>query len=293
MLLNEKIEHTAFSAGEQAIIDYIQQERAAIAEQTTGQIAAATFTTKSTLVRLAQKLDFAGWTEFKKAYLAELDYLQRSSQQLDANFPFSKTDNLLEVAQKLVQLKQAALDDTLQLLSYKELKKASLMLYQARTIHVFAVSNNLLLAKEFQLQMSRIGRQVIVHDLQSEIYYAAQLADKNDCALLISYSGETAELLEVGQILQRRQIPILALTSIGESNLSKLADLSLRMVTREKLYSKIAPFTTDTAISFLLELLYASIFTYDYEENVRARQELARKLEKRRSTTSGILKEVD
>lgn len=54
-------------------------------------------------------------------------------------------------------------------------------------------------------------------------------------------------------IFEGEQIPIIAITNIGNNTTARLADCVLRICTREKLYSKIATFSTDSAIVYLLD----------------------------------------
>lgn len=291
MLLTEKLETFPFSNSEQAIVDYILDKGLEIKEQTTSQIAQETFASKSTLVRMAQRLGYSGWQEFKLAFVDELLYLARSQGQIDANIPFQKTDHIFHIAQQMTLLKQEVIEDTQSLLQAQTINKALRLLGQAQTIHVFATSNNNLLPMTFQQKMSRIRRDVRVHSLDGEQYFAAYQALPNSCALLISYSGETRSLQKVARILKEHQIPIVMLTSVGENTISQFADCCLYISTREKLYSKIATFATDESILYLLDLLYAGIFAQNYDDNLAFKIGAAASIETDRMPSSTIMEE--
>ena len=47
-----------------------------------------------------------------------------------------------------------------------------------------------------------------------------------------------------------------------------MADCVLPICTREKQYSKIATFTTDSSIAYVLDVLYSCLFALDYEKNL-------------------------
>ncbi len=292
MFLIEKMELYPFSVTEKHVVSYILNKKQAIENMTTTQIAAETYVSKSALVRIAQKLDFKGWIDFKKAYLAELNYLDRQNTNIDANYPFGKNDDLMSIANKIALLKKEAIDDTLSLISVKTFKEASDILYQAETIHVFAVSNNLLNAQEFQHNMSRIQKDVRIHQLQSEILFDAYLAKKNSCAIIISYSGETEILNQASRFLRRKNIPVILMTSLGDNSATKLAPCVLRLATREKLYSKIGTFSTDTSINYLLDCLYSAIFARDFDKNAHLRKQASEVIELKRTSSSAILQEA-
>ena len=291
MFLIEKMELYPFSPNEKVIADYLLREKYAIRKKSTADIAEAVFASKSALVRFAKKLDFQGWVDFKEAFLEELTYLDQQQKGVDANLPFQAKDDLGTIVARLASLKKEAIDDTLSLNKQEAISACIKALAQAETIHIFAVSNNLLNAQEFALQMARIQKDVRIHQLQGEVMFNAYLAKKKSCAIIISYSGETPQLIQIMKILNRQAIPIILLTSVGDNTSTQLASHILRLATREKLYSKIGTFSTDTSITFLLECLYAGIFAQSYETNLALRKQASKFIEFERSSSSEILKE--
>lgn len=293
MFLTERMELERFSTNERIVIDYLLANGSDIAPKTTSQIAQETFVAKSTLVRIAQKLNFKGWSDFKTAFLEEINYLNKQDGQVDANYPFTSQDNIREIAQNLADLKKSAIEDTLSLMNYKDLQAAIQLIHQAPTTHFFAVSNNLLLAEEFAHNMARIQKDVRVHQLQGEIAFKAYLAQEQSCAVLLSYSGGTSILVQIAEILKQKRIPIILITSLGDNQLTNYAQVSLRLTTREKLYSKIATFSTDAAITYLLDVIYSGVFAKNYDHNLTLRRTSSKTIEFERTASSNIIREND
>lgn len=156
---------------------------------------------------------------------------------------------------------------------------------------MFSVSVNLFACNEFKHNMSRIKRRVEISSNFGDQGFAAALAEKNSCAIVISYSGENPSLQDVLQLLKQRNIPIIAITSIGENTLTQYADCVLRICTREKLYSKIANFSTSNSIHYLLNTIYSCIFAQDYDNNLNFRIETSKIIEHARFSTVDILQE--
>ncbi|WP_367236963.1 MurR/RpiR family transcriptional regulator, partial [Thomasclavelia sp.] len=94
MLIQERLERCDFSTSEKVIIDFILKEKMKIKNMTTKDIANATFTSPSTLIRIAHKMKFNGWNELKDAYLKEIEYLQSHFLDVDANYPFTNEDTI-------------------------------------------------------------------------------------------------------------------------------------------------------------------------------------------------------
>ncbi|WP_300627430.1 MurR/RpiR family transcriptional regulator [uncultured Thomasclavelia sp.] len=291
MLIRERLERCEFSNSERVIIDFILKEKMNIKNMTMKEIANATYTSPSTLIRIAHKMKFKGWNELKEAYLKEEEYLQTHFLDIDANLPFSNDDTIMSIASKIATLKKEAIDDTLSLVRHDDLQKAVQMIKKASSIYVFAVSNNGLITQEFAHNMSRIKKKVTICNLQGELVYSAINVDVQSCAIIVSYSGETPILSRVIQALKMNGIPIIAITNIGENTVSRNADVVLRICTREKLYSKIATFSTDVSFEYILDLLYSCVFSLDYDKNLERKTKISQMIEKGRFSTIDIMKE--
>lgn len=291
MLIRERLERCEFSNSERVIIDFILKEKMNIQNMTTKDIANATYTSPSTLIRIAHKMNFKGWNELKEAYLKEEKYLETHFLDIDANYPFSNDDTIMSIASKIATLKKEAIDDTLSLVTHDDLQKAVQTIRKTSSIYVFAVSNNALITQEFAHNMSRIQKRVTVCSLQGELVYTAMNADPHSCAIIVSYSGETPILKKVINALKINHIPIIGITNIGDNTVSKNADVVLRICTREKLYSKIATFSTDVSFEYILDLLYSCVFALHYDQNIQRKKRVSQMIEKGRFSTIDIVKE--
>lgn len=293
MLIRERLERCNFSNSEKIIIDYIIDKKMAIKDMTTKDIANATYTSPSTLIRIAHKMHFNGWNELKEAYLKEEEYLQTHFCDIDANYPFLNNDTIMSIASKIAKLKKESIDDTLSLITHDDLQKAIQIIRKASSISLYAVSNNTMISQEFKHNMNRIKKRVDICSTQGELVYSAYTRDLDSCAIVISYSGETPILRRTMLALKANHIPVIAITNIGDNTVARLADCVLKICTREKLYSKIATFSTTSAITYLLDVLYSCIFALDYDKNKEMKIQTARMIEKGRFSTLDIIKEEE
>ena len=87
MLIVNQIENTHFSKTEREIVDYIIDQGMNIEKMSANEIARNTFTSAPLLVRIAKKLGYSGFNEFKSAYLKELAYMLEETD-VDASIPF-------------------------------------------------------------------------------------------------------------------------------------------------------------------------------------------------------------
>lgn len=291
MLIRERLEKGNFSNSERTIVDFILEQKMKIQDMTTKEIAQATYTSPSTLIRIAHKMHFNGWNELKVAYLKETQYLETHFAHIDANLPFENNDTIMSIASKLATLKKESIDDTLSLVTHDELQKAVGIIRKSEGIRLFAVSNNGLITQEFAHRMGRIRKEVKVCALQGELVYQACLTPAKDCAIIVSYSGETPILGRVASALKANHIPLIAITNIGDNTVSRQADVVLRICTRERLYSKIATFSTDISIEYILDLLYACVFALHYDRHLKTKIDVSRMIERGRFSTLEMVRE--
>lgn len=292
MLLIEKMKHIEkLSNSQQLVVDYMLEQKQCIREQTAKEIAATVYTSAATLTRLAQRLGYKGFDELKHDFLREQEYLDRNISNIDANLPFYSVDGYLTIANRIGSLMKETIDDTLSLLNQKALHQAVEYIKKADTIHIAAISFSLIYAKDFQLKMRRLGKKVEVTELTGEQLYTYPIIEPNDIGFIISYSGEIPLLKEMASMYKEKRIPIIAITSLGENSIRSKADVVLEITTRERLYSKIAEFSTQTSMKMILDVLYSCYFQTNYAKFLRDRKELGKRAEPGRYSTSRILDE--
>jgi len=291
MLLREKMQSIRLSNNEKAIIDFVLEKEELIKDYTINMIAEETYTSPSTLIRVAKKLGFNGWHELKESYLKELKYLMSHFVDLDANYPFSKNDSIMKIANKIRQLHTESCQDTLELLMHDDLQKAIRLIDKCQNLHIFAIGNLCYAGEEFAYKMNRINKRTYTPTTQSTLFHDAAMLTKKDCAICISYSGETADMIETVRYLKQNNVPIIAITSLGDNSLSNVADVVLRISTREKSVSKIAAYVSLESISLILDILYSCYFSLKYDENIDYKLKVAKRVESNRRIDNKIISE--
>lgn len=281
-MLIHKIEQTHFSPSEEEIIHFILKEGENIRDMSIASIAEATYTSAPLLIRIAKKLGFDGWNTFKEEYLKEINYLNQENV-VDASIPFVVTDDFSSISRNIASLQIETIKDTMELLKHDDLFGAMKLLRNSEIIDVYGVSSNILLAEEFAEKMFFIKKNVYICRLSGDAKIQAALSDEKHCAILISYSGETPYLIETVKILKRKKTSIIAITSIADNKLSQMADITLRISSREMLHSKIGDFATSQSIKLILDILYGCIFSLDYSNNLNDRIKLAKEVDDRHS----------
>ena len=294
MSLIHKVEEATLQYGStsrRSIGEFILKEKSGLHRYSLQEIADKTYTSKAAVVRFAQEVGFSGWKEFVNAFTEEQSYQAQHYTDIDANFPFTKDSRRKDIINQLCSLQVESLLDTADLLDKAPLDECAALLLGSRRVAMFGLNPNLALAEMFKRKMLSIGRQVELPNL-GDVGLLAHSLDKYDCAVIISYSGNSPTgALSVLPTLKQRNVPIIGITSVGDNLLRQKADYTLSISSYERLYSKISTFGTENSILFILNVLFSICFAADYDANLERKISTARELEATRQTNEQTLRE--
>lgn len=295
MLLIQQVEDAAYkhTDARRIIGEFLLSEKQRIEQYSMGEIAEKTFTSKSSLVRIAKGLGFDGWKEFIKAFLSELHYEETHYSDIDPNFPFGPQDSLKDIVHQLCNLQVESILDTTDQLDLHQLEKAVDYLIGARHTALLGMSPNNYVGNLFKRRMLAIGRPILLYE-GGDVGLLAHSLETEDYAILISYTGNNEDRIPLNTIpsLKEHHVPIIAITGLGDNLLRRQADCVLSMSSRERLYTKISTFASEESINYILNVLYAGYFVRDYQRNLDYKISASKRMEKHRFSKYSDMKET-
>lgn len=293
MYLFQKIEEltSMYHDARKNIGEFILNQDIDLTNYSMKEIAQMTYTSKTTLVRFAKTLGFSGWNDFMKAYVKESLYQEKYKFSIDVNQPFQKNDTIDEMLQNIAQLEIETIEKTKDLVDPQVLKQAVDYLLNASRIVVFCANNNIHLASLFKNKMLAIEKNVVVAQ-DGDATFWSTLLNEFDCAIIISYSGnnEYRDPECYIQRLKERNVKVIGITSEGDNYIHNHVDCLFTMASQEKLYSKIASFSTEQSVMYILNIIFSYYFMNDYDNNYLKRIHKSRTYENDRKS---ILHEVN
>lgn len=181
-------------------------------------------------------------------------------------FLFQKIEET--ILDNLQQLHTETIRETRDLINTKTLNQAASRIMKGKNVVLFTRSPNSYLASVFARKLNSIGCLARVASSDETGLIAAALGEE-DCAVIISYSGNnpTKEPLDKIKILKKNRVPMIGITSGGENYLRENVDCIFTMVSRERLYTKIANYSTEESLSFILNSLFSCVFARNYRKN--------------------------
>lgn len=282
MLIAQRVEKmtAAYDDSRRTVGQFLIDVGAGLGQYSMQQVADVTFTSKATLVRIAKQLGFTGWRDFAAAYVAEAEQRAKDGAGIDVNLPFGANAPVSEVAEAVCRVREESTRHTCAALDATELARAVDLLFRAKRLALFGTSVNQTALEQFQRKLLVVGRTSLMVP-QAEYGFLVETLGPGDCALVVSYSGDNPSRPPMSQAvrLRERGASVVALTSLGDNCLRRTADVTFTIFSQEHLYSKIATFSTEASIEFLLDTLYGCLFARDYDALLAHKVEASRAAE--------------
>ena len=261
----KKIEQ--FTDAERQILQYLLEHPEGILGLSVRDLAKNSYTSSSTVNRLAGKLsDGKGFTQFKARLFSELH--QHGVRPAGNTDEITTDETVYSLVSKVAAAQTEAICRTHQSLDHAAVLRAARMLQQAGQICFFGFDDNLSIARPHLNRMMAYGKQIVLHDATNAQYYQAlTIPEHSDtAALILSRTGENRKLVEIASILHDKKIPILLLTSSGESSLGKLATEWIE-IQHSLSFETIGSMISDTSVQFILTVLCSLMFSDNYEKS--------------------------
>ena len=268
MSLLSRIEYqSGFSELEKKIADYLIEHKEDVIHMNLKELAKATYTSTATISRFCKKVGEKNFNDFR-VHFAEVTQSQ-SFATVNFNRPFLPDSSVGEIQYNISDIYKQTIDGTNLVLDLNELNRAVDCIDQTNIIDIFGFGDSYLTAQLFEHKMTYVNKYVNLKAIPTEQNQQALYTNKDTVAIVISYSGETNELIKIAKILKEKKTPIIVLTSIGDNRLSHYANYILNIGSREKIFTKIAPFASQTSIEYILNVIFSCLFKKDYQTNIQ------------------------
>lgn len=278
MLLIDKLRiKDGLTDTEKRIADYILQHLAEIPSLNVETIAKHTYTSHSSVIRLAKKMGYDGFKNFRFG-IAEMAHSQMFHPAfVDANFPFASTDPTEDILKKMADLTISTIHKTRAQMNNAIMEQAAETIEKAQRVFLFALGDSQIRARSFQNKLVKINKYLIVADEYGDDAWNAANLCPNDCAIFITYRGKNAQYQKILKHLTRIGVPSIVITGNPKAKISKLANLAIVASHDELDFLKVGTFSSQVAFEYILDALFALMYAKEYQKNIvelRRKQQL-------------------
>ena len=238
---------------ETIIDDYILGHWREIGAMTLSELSNATYSSNAAVSRFCQKLGFKGYRDFHVALISEAEKRRRNGRMVDPNRPFQEDESAERIITNTADLMRGAIDACHASISLRALQKAADWISEARHLYIYGVGDSMISAMGFANQITKLGIPII------------QPMQFNE-SIAISATGRVLTALQREMtILRNAGCKMIVVTT---DTARQDADLTINFPNKEGLAGKISVFYSQVSYQYILNCIYALVFSKNYQENM-------------------------
>lgn len=255
----------SLSDTERDIAQFLLAEPESAVDMSVHELAKRTFSSSSSVVRLCHHLGFEGFKEFRKALTYELAVREQS--RVDEQKELKRSDRLEDIIEKITYKNIMSLEDTKNLIDVQTLQECLWLIRKAKCVYLFGLGASLIAAKDLYLKLLRLNKLCVINDDWHSQLLQAKNASEKDLGIVISYSGNTYEVIECMKTLKENKTPIIAITRCVTTPVSELADQKLYTTANESTFRSGAMSSRISQLN-IIDVLYTALANSQYEESL-------------------------
>lgn len=248
------------SANEKKIADYILKNSALIRDYSSQNLAVSVGVSQSSIIKFSQKLNYRGFTDLKLA-IHEAVVKSDSEEQADEKTR-GADDRPDSISQRLYNIKNEALLTTMELNDEDRILSAVELLERSKRIQIIALGAGSLVARNFASMLIQIGKSVIAEvDTYIQLSSVATLG-KGDAVMVISFSGQSAKMLQITRQAKKSGVSIISLTNYSANPIRSLADVRLFSINSAGKF-EVPQLISNTSQQHVLDTLFSMMLSRD------------------------------
>lgn len=205
--------YSTLTNSEQKAFTYIYNNRDLVMKMKINDLAKETFTSKTVIINLSQKLGFEGFSDLK--YFLKTAKIEGSNKNIVNDIEFKLKENM---------------EKTFHVTRDKIYKEVSEEIISAKTVYVFARGTSKAAGYYLNHMLLTIGIKCVFVKDYNLIPLVSDTLTSDELVILISLSGATEKILEVANRSKINGARSIAITSFGSNELAKISDNSLYFV---------------------------------------------------------------
>jgi len=257
-MINKMLRINNLTGSDEILNNFFLKNINRIAYMTIYDISKNTYISTSTIVRYCKKLGASGYKDFK---LKLMNSQINSHQTRFNNLVSLQQENisLIDLINNLCVQSTEGLHSLTYSLNATTLNKIAALLLKSKKIYGIGVGDSFIKLQELQFKLLKLGVSIELINFQSEQFYLAYYSTPHDVALIISYSGTTAEIINDSKVLNANQTPIIAITANENSYLAQNAKIFLKIPKMKSEHEFESELPADICTPFITTSIYLSV----------------------------------
>ena len=205
-IINKMREIQDLTPAERQVINYILSNPSTALKYKLAELSKETYSSMSTITRLCHKLGAKNFSEFRLNLALEINSYLISSRDIRQQYPFNKEDSVSQIVEKSLTKNAFAISEILNINSMQSLLEVVDLVHNAKQIDFYGRGTSNIVAIDMVYKALRLGKRATAYTKTGEMIMNSRISTSENIAFLISYSGETPEILEVCENLNFRGV---------------------------------------------------------------------------------------
>jgi DNA-binding MurR/RpiR family transcriptional regulator len=250
-------EHLPLS--EKKIAEYILAHTAEVISLNAQELARKAGSSPAAIIRFCHSMHVNGFTDLKLLLSANLGQM---TQEMYTEV--EQDESITDIKKKLQARVFHVIERTNQSLQETAVEQAITLLETAEVIYVYGLGASSLVAQDIYQKFTRLGRSVFTSLDQHLFASALGTTEKTSVFIAISNSGETLEANRLADIAHDKEIPVIGITTDGNSTLAANSQVLLLTTGQEDVPLRSAATVSLTAQLYAVDVLFFAYAAKNY-----------------------------
>lgn len=222
------------------------------------------FSSPTTIKRLCNKLGIESYIDFRVQISQEVENYNKISILKKARNPVRKHDSLSQIIEKVSYRSAKSILDSRELNKEDTFVKVIGLMKKATQIDFYGIGPSHIVAQDAQIKALRLGFATTCFDNHIEMLINARMSKNDRLGILISYTGETQDIINVAQELKVHKVPAVSITSYSNNSVSQLCDTNI-FVDASESFNRLGGMSSRIATLNVIDILFTALINSDYD----------------------------
>lgn len=262
ILLKIREMHNDLNPSEKKVASYIMDFPQETINMSIADLSKKCGASNSAVVRLCKTLGYSGYRELIVAITTDVAGFNDDDQYEYTDIQAG--DDLETIIKNTCHNNKKSIEDTQKVLDYYAVEKAVEAIIQAKRVDFYGVGASSIICMDACQKFLRINKHCNAYlDYHIQMTSAATLS-KEDVAIIISYSGNTQDIIDIMNIAKNMGATIIAITKYGKNTVSENADIVLALSSPETTI-RIGAMGSRIAQLNVIDIIFSAVASKQYK----------------------------
>ena len=163
MIIDKMCALKNLTSQEKAVVEYILDNPKDLLDMNVSELAKASYTSSSTVIRLCKKLEVKGFADLKFIYASEFPEMMKQREMVKTK-PFDESSSIDDIINTLPFVYLKTMDYTKSMLSRNTIIRITNLMKQAKRIEIYGDGVNYDLAKMMAFRFENVHKDCFVYN---------------------------------------------------------------------------------------------------------------------------------